>query len=252
VELFQQHFDEALRLAEEALKVNPKEHFALFTKAKALAHKGAPDALAAFKAAVAARKTAPVFYFEGARLLQNNGQFDGALALLADYEAHDSKVMVTTTDGKATPALERDDRYWIVRGDVLRAADKPEQAMAAYDKAIAANSVGLARAHYAKGALLLATREYDKALEELKLVTPNDGSGSLPDAYLAMGETLFAKKEFVDGCQHFAFGMMRLKAQQAPRERLNGILDDVSKKLVANSQKAMAKAWDEEARRIIQ
>lgn len=249
---FEGKHDEALKVADEALAVNGDDAFALFAKARALGLKKDPDAADAFKAVVAKRTVAPLFYFDGATLLQAAGNTDAAMALLSTYETAFKGVTTTTTDGKQLPALDRDDRYWLTRGDVLRGAGKLDEAMAAYDKAIAAENVNLVKAHYAKGSIYLAKKEYDKAIEALKDITPPDGSGTLAEAYMAMGDTLFAKKEYAPGCQNYAFALAKFKMQQAPREKLNGILEDVNKRLIAAGQKPMAKAWMEEAKPIIQ
>jgi hypothetical protein len=100
--------------------------------------------------------------------------------------------------------------------------------------------------------LLLGRHDYDKAGLLLQDITPPDGTGLLPEAYLAMGEVLFAKKEWAPGCQNFAVGLTRLKATQAPRERLNEVLGDVEKRLLAANQKDLAKAWLEAAKPLIQ
>ncbi len=249
---FESKSDEAVGLATQALQLVPDEHYAAFAKARALAAKKDPGAVDAFKAAIALRKTAPMLYFDGAQLLVAAGNMDAAQGLLDAYEAHFKDVKSTTTDGKEVGALDRDDRFWIARGDVLRAAGKNDEALAAYDRAVAAENVNLFRAHLAKGALYLSQKNYDKAAESLQAITPPDGSGQLAEAYLAMGDTLFAKKDFAAGCQNFAFALSKLRSQQAPREQLVAILDDVSKRLNAAGQKPMAKLWMEEAKPIIQ
>ncbi|MBX5482529.1 MAG: tetratricopeptide repeat protein [Myxococcaceae bacterium] len=249
---FEHRFDDALKAADEALAVNPNERYALFARARALAMKKDPGALDAFKKAIAQDPMAPGPYITGAKLLADAGNFDGAIALLDDYEKAYANVTVTQADGSEKKALDRDDRYWVARGDTLRAAGKLDDAMAAYDKAIAVDSVNRTRAHYAKGALLLEKKDYDKALEELDLVTPDDGTGQIAEAYAAKGQVLFAKKDFVNGCQNFAFALTRMKAQQVAREKMNALLESVSKDLVANGQRAMAKAWETEAKPLIQ
>ena len=60
--------------------------------------------------------------------------------------------------------------------------------------------MNLARAHYAKGALLLARNETDKAMASFSLVAPADGSGQLPEAYVSIGDVLFSKKQFAEAC----------------------------------------------------
>lgn len=249
---YEQKYDEAIRLATEATTLNPDEHFAHFAKAKAMAQKKDPAAVDAFKAAIALRPTAPLLYVEGASQLQQAGNMDPALALLDAYENLFKNVMVTSMDGKSVSALERDDRYYISRGDVLKAAGKKEDALASYEKAIAAKSVMQAKAWYAKGLLQLESKDLDKAKESLMVITPDDGSGTLPEAYVAMGDLLFQQKDYAAGCQNYGFALTRFRAMQAPREKLNTILDDVEKRLVTANQKPMAKAWKEEGKALIQ
>jgi glutamate synthase domain-containing protein 3 len=69
---------------------------------------------------------------------------------------------------------------------------------------------------------------------------------------MAMGDVKFAKKDFGPGCQSYVFGMMKMKAQQAPREKLNAVIDDVSKRLKEAKQTDLLKMWNEEAKTFIQ
>jgi tetratricopeptide (TPR) repeat protein len=135
---------------------------------------------------------------------------------------------------------------------VLRAAGKLDEALAAYDRAIAAKNVNITRATYAKATVLMEKKDYDQAGAILLDITPPDGTGQLAEAYMAMGQLLFEKKEWGPGCQNYAFALTKLKMAQAPRERLNALLTDVEKKLKAANQKEMARLWMEEARPLIQ
>ena len=65
---------------------------------------------------MAKRRTAPLLYLDGARALQQAGDGAGALALLDAYEAVFRDVQVPAAEGKTVGALERDDRYWLARG----------------------------------------------------------------------------------------------------------------------------------------
>ncbi|MEN9797258.1 MAG: hypothetical protein RL653_954 [Pseudomonadota bacterium] len=244
--------DEALRMAGEALAANPEEYRALFARARALAAKKDPAAAQAFKDAVARKPTAPLLYLDGAAQLQQAGDMTAALGLLDAYEGTFKDIKLTSLDGSTSSALERDDRYYLVRGDVLRAAGKPDEALAAYEKAIAAKSVLQGRAYYAKGDLLLSQKQYDKAKEALAVVAIDDGSGTIPDAYMAMGHLLFEQKEFAVACTYYGFALAKFRGLQEPREKLNGIVTDVEKKLVAAKQKDISKAWAEEAKGLLQ
>jgi tetratricopeptide (TPR) repeat protein len=252
IALIQEQPDQALQMIQLALGANPDDVWALHVKASALAQKKDPGAAAAIDALLAKAPSAPVFYFEGAADLQKAGQLDQALAVLAKYEEFFKNVKNQTADGKEEAYLDRDDRYYLARGDVLRAAGKLDDALAAYDKAIAAKNVNITRATYAKGALLLEKKEFDKAGEILVDITPPDGTGQLAEAYMAMGEILFSKKEWGPGCQNYAFALAKLKTTQAPREKLNEVLLDVEKRLKDAKQKDIAKLWMEEAKPLIQ
>ncbi|MBL8936526.1 MAG: cellulose synthase [Archangium sp.] len=244
--------DDAIKLADQALGLNPDDRWALFAKANALAAKKDPGAAAAYTDLVTKQPSAPVFYFEGARNLQAAGMTDAAIALLDKYEVFFKAVKNQTADGKEVTYLERDDRYYLARGDVLRAADKLDDAMAAYDKAIEAKNVNVTKAYYSKASVFLAKKDYDKAFEMLRDITPEDGTGQLSEAYMAMGEVMFAKKDFGPGCQSFVFGLIKLKAQQAPREQLNAVITDVATRLKAAKQNDLLKTWNEEAKTFIQ
>ncbi len=248
----QQQYDAAITTAEQALAANPDDAWALFAKANALALKKDPGAAAAYDAVVARSPAAPLYYFEGAMNLHRAGMGEAATALLAKYEAVFKNVKNVTIEGKEEIYLDRDDRYWLARGEILKAAGNQAEAMTAFDKAIAAQSLNLTRAYYAKSALLLEQKEYDKAAELLTDITPPDGTGQLPEAYMAMGDILFHKKEWGPGCQNFAFALTRMRAKQEPREKLNALLTDVEKKLKDAKQKDVAKLWMEEAKPLIQ
>lgn len=245
-------FDEAIASADRALTSNPDDAWALFVKARALGLKKDPNTAAAFDAVFAKGKTVPVFYFEGASLLQQAGSLDAAIALLDKYEGVFKAVKVPTSDGKEEAYLDRDDRYWLARGDVFKAAGKIDEAMAAYDKAIAAKSLAQVKAYYAKASIYLDKKEWDKAQELLQDITPNDGTGQLAEAYVGAGDIQFAKSEWAAGAQLYAFALTRMKTLQVPREQMNALLTDVEKKLIAAKQKETAKAWKEEASKLIQ
>jgi tetratricopeptide (TPR) repeat protein len=244
--------DKAIALADQALGLNPEDRWALFAKANALAAKKDAAAPGVYTDLVTKQPSAPVFYFEGARNLQAAGMVDAAIALLDKYEAFFKQVKNQTTDGKEVSYLDRDDRYYLARGDVLKEANKLDEAMAAYDKAVEAKNVNVTKAYYSKASVFLAKKDYDKALEMLSDITPEDGTGQLAEAYMAMGDVKFAKKDFGPGCQSYVFGMMKMKAQQAPREKLNAVIDDVSKRLKEAKQTDLLKMWNEEAKTFIQ
>ncbi|MDY7225407.1 tetratricopeptide repeat protein [Hyalangium rubrum] len=239
--------DEALKDADAALALAPEEPYALFGRGKALAAKKDPGARAAFEAAVAKRRTAPLLYMEGAKVLQHAGDNAGALALLDAYEAVFREVQVSAGEDKTVSALERDDRYWLARGGLLDAAGRQDEALAAYDKAITVQGSSLARAKYAKGALLLARKDYPGAQAVLAEVTPDSGAGPVPEAYAAMGEVLFGLGDYATGCQHYYFALSRDRVRGVPLDQLQAKATDISKRLTTAGQANMAKAWKAEA-----
>jgi tetratricopeptide (TPR) repeat protein len=244
--------DQAIVMADQALALNPDDAWALQAKANALALKKDPAAAAAYDAVVAKAPHAPVFYFEGAKNMAAAGLNDQAMALLSKYEGFFKAVKNTTIDGKEEIYLDRDDRYWLARGELLKALNKPDEAMAAYDKAIEAKSVNLSRAYYAKASLLLEKKDFEKAGELLVDITPPDGSGRIAEAYMAMGEIMMQKKDWQGALQNYAYALARMKAAQEPREKLNEVLTDVEKKLKAANQREVAKVWIDEAKPLIQ
>ena len=252
IQNIQQQYDAAIVAADQAIALNPDDGWALLAKANALALKKDPGAPAAYDTLVAKVPAAPTFYFEGAANLQKAGMADAAMALLSKYETFFKSVKNLTIDGKEEIYLDRDDRYWLARGELLRTGGKADEAMVAFDKAIAAKSINLSRAYYSKAALLIEKKEWDKAGELLVDITPPDGSGRIPEAYMAMGEILFQKKEWGPGCQNFAFALTRMKAAQEPREKLNDLLTDVEKRLKTANQRDIAKVWVDEAKPLIQ
>jgi tetratricopeptide (TPR) repeat protein len=239
--------DEAQKAAEESLAATPNEHHALFVRARALALKKDPGARAAFQEAVAKHRTAPLLYLDGARALQQAGDGEGALALLDAYEAVFRDVQVAAPEGKTVSALERDERYWLARGNVMEALGRADDAMGAYDKAMAVKGVGLARAQYAKAVLLMARKDYDGAQPLLTEVAPENGMGAMPEAYEALGDLFFARGEYANGCQRYFLGLTRARLQGASLEVLKTKASDVEKRLTAAGQPSMAKAWKTEA-----
>lgn len=248
----EQRWDDALKAADEGLALNADEVWAMLARAEALAGKKDAGAAAAFEAVIDKSKTSPLFYFQAAAALQAAGNGQAGMALLDKYEAIFKDVKIPHADGSATPMLDRDDRYWLAKGDILHSGGRDDEALAAYDKAIAAKNINLVKAYYAKGAIFAARKDYPKAIEMLENIALPDGTGQLAEAYMVMGNIMFEKKEWGPGCQNFAYGLTRLKATQASREQLNQILTDVEQRLIKGGQKPIAKLWLEEAKPLIQ
>ena len=198
------------------------------------------------------KPVAPLFYFNGASALIANGDVAGAKALLDSYETTFKDVKLEVLGGGTEIALERDDRYWLARGNLLRTAGDLDGAMAAYEKAIAAKSVNQARAHYAKGSLLIEKKDFVKAKEVLALVTPEDGTGQVPEAYKAMGDLLFLEKDWGTGASNYGFALGRFRSSGMNMEGLNALREEVAKKLRDGGQKDTAKLWLEESQGLLQ
>jgi tetratricopeptide (TPR) repeat protein len=235
--------EQAQAAADEALKLRADEPYALYARARALAARKDPRAAEAFQAAVTGRKTAPVLYFGGAEALSRAGNLPGARALLDGYEATFRDVKLATTDGKEQPFLERDDRYWLARGDLLRDTGDGDGALKAYDSAINARGINQARAHYAKAAVLLGRKDYAKAKELLVKAAPQDGNGGILEAYVAMGEVLFSEKDYAHACANYGLALGRMRATGVPRERMVALSEDVNKRLLAVGQGPLAAEW---------
>ena len=243
--------DDALKDTAGALTASPEEHHALFLRARLLAIKRDRGAREAFREAVAHRRTAPLLYLDGARALQQAGDGEGALALLDAYATVFQGVQLPAAEGTTVSALERDDRYWLARGQVLEALTRPEDALAAYDRALGIRGLSQTRAQYAKASLLLARKDYAAARPLLVAVAPENGSGALPEAYEALGELHFAQGEFANGCQQYFIGLTRARLQGASLEGLKTKAAGVEQRLVAAGQPSMSKAWRAEAESLL-
>jgi len=188
---------------------------------------------------------------DGARTLLQGGDGEGALALLDGYEATFRDVKVTVSEGRTVGALERDDRYWLARGGVLEALGRQDDALAAYDKALAPRGLHLGRAQYAKGALLLARKDYAGARPLLEPLAPLDGSGMMPEAYAAMGDLLLASGDSQGGYQHYVRSLLREKARGVPVERVKARADELGKRLTAVGP-SLARDWAEATSQVLQ
>lgn len=243
--------EEAVHEADTALALVPDAHYALFARARALAARKDSGARAAFEKAVTVRHTAPLLYLDGARALLGAGDAAGSLALLDTYEATFRDVRVPAGEGKAVAALERDDRYWLSRGGVLEAVGRPDDALASYDKALTAHGLGFTRAQYAKGALLLARKDYGGARPLLEPLAPADGTGVLPEAYAALGDVLFASGDAPGGYQQYLRSVLVAKARGLGGERLKAQVEELGKRLNASGT-PLTKDWASDSAKLLQ
>ena len=158
---------------------------------------------------------------------------------------------MSAPEGKTVGALERDERYWLTRGQVLESLSRGDEALAAYERALSVKGVGRARAQYAKAALLLSRKDYDAARPLLLEVAPENGMGSLPEAYESLGELLFARGEFAHGCQQYLLAIDRARMQGTALDLLKGKATDVEQRLVAAGQPAMSRTWRSETESLL-
>lgn len=244
--------DAAIVAADAALAVNPDEPVALFAKGLALAKKKDAKAVELMKQAAAKRPTGQRYYFEGSEALIAANDFAGAGSILDAYEAVFRNVTSLDSEGQNIPVLDRDDRYWIARGDLHRAQDKLDDALAAYDKAIAAKNVNNARALYAKGALYVMRKEYDKAKEALEPIVPDDGTGQVPEAYEAMGDIMMATKTYDTAPAYYGYALAGYKRTNQPKTRREVLFSNVEKAFRAAGKKDFAKQWSIEAKPMVE
>jgi tetratricopeptide (TPR) repeat protein len=221
--------------------LDPAERWGRFFLGLALATRG-EGATAATELEALARGVpgAPVFALEGASALQQAGQAVTAQGLLDRYRDFYQPAL-----GSGLPG---DDLYWLARGEVLEGAGRGEEALQAYDAALAARGGQRSRAVYAKAALLRARRDLAGAQRLLEDITPEDGSGALPEAYLALGELRFGARDYAQGSQAFALGLARLQQAQAPPARRSQLYLEVKRRLEAAGQAELARLWEDEAR----
>ncbi len=245
-------YDDAVKLCDEAIAADAENPWSYYVKARALGLKKDPAAADAFNIAVSKDKNAPLFYLDGAGLLEQMNKLDEGLALLAKYEANFKAVKNLAQDGKEEVYLDRDDRYWIAKGDILRSAGKLDDALAAYEKGVDAKALNQAKAIYSKATIFVAKKDFAKAGEIIEPIVPPDGTGTIPEAYMIAGDLQFDKKEWPTGCQYYAFALTNMKNHQVDREKLNGIIGDIEKRLKKDGQNNTAKAWKEEATKMIQ
>ncbi len=240
---FEQKFEDAVKLADEAIAAYPAYPWAHFAKGKALAMQKNVTAAASFDKALELDRYVPEFYYTGSNAMLEAGDAAKAQALLDGY----------------TKSLKEDDRYHLAYGNLLMKVGKPAEALVRFDKAIDANNFN-ALAHYAKGAALFDARQsfmpdpkdtkketelMDSSKKELELAL--EVQEYFPAAYSKLGDILFEKKEWAEGCQQYAQALIQMKQLQAPRERMTELRDRINDRLIKDAkQREMAKAWMDE------
>jgi tetratricopeptide (TPR) repeat protein len=161
-------------------------------------------------------------------------------------------------------SLKEDDRFHRAYGNLLMKVNKPEDALKHFDKAIDFNNFN-AVAHYAKGAALFDARAtfltdpkdtkkrdelFESSKKELDLAL--EVQEYFPAAHSKLGDILFEKKEWGDGCQSYAQALMQMKTLQAPRERMTELRDKINDRLIKEAKlRDVAKAWMDETGKLI-
>jgi len=241
----------ALKEAAAGLSADPRNVHAAAARAHTLTLQGSPEADAAWLEAAALRPSATFFYLQGSEALLRAGRTGGARALLDAWEKVFAPVRIPGEDGQPIPALDREDRFWIARARLAEATDQQEQALAHYQRAVAAKGLQQADALLGLGRLQLAREDWDGAHQTLAQVAPEDGTGLLPDAYRAMGEIHFHRGDYTRGAAHFGYALGRLKEQGAPIAQREALRAEVGQRLQKLRQPQLSRAWLEESKQLL-
>lgn len=228
---FEQKFDEAAKLADQAIAADPSYAWAYVAKGEAQAHKGDANAAGSFEKAIALDAHTGAFYLAAAR----------GLALLKN-SAKAEEFM-----GAYAKNLKVDDRYHLVYGDLMKSLGNLDKAQSEYDAALKLNGLN-AKAHYALGQVLMAKndagaqKEFEAALASQR---------NFPDAQVQLGNITFNQKKYEDSLQEFAKALVMMKTANVDRSQIDGLLEDVNGRLVKANQKALAKAWMEQGKQLV-
>jgi len=229
---FEQKYDEAAKLADQAIAADPNYAWGHLAKGVALSMKGDATAAASFDTAIKLDPHVGAFYFEAARGLAQLKSADKAEAFMAEYAKN----------------LKVDDRFHLVYGDLMKGLGNLDKAQTEYAAAIKANGLN-AKAHYALGTVLEAKKQMPDAQKEFESALA--AQHNFPDAQVELGNLKFEQKAWEDGLQEFAKALVQMKVANVERARIDGLLDDVSHRLTKANQKALAKAWMEQGKQLV-
>jgi len=229
---FEQKYDEAAKLADQAIAADPSYAWAYDAKGQAEALANKATAGASFEKAIGLDDHVGLFYFDAAK----------SLALLKQPAKAEEYM------GKYAKTMKVDDRYHLIYGDLLKGMGNLDKAATEYGAAIAANGFN-ARAHYQLGLVLNekgkapeAQAEFEKALA---------AQHNFPDAQVQLGNLKFAAKKYEDALEDFANALVQMKTANIDRAQIDGLLDDVTNRLNKANQKPLAKAWVEQAKQLV-
>jgi len=231
---FEQKYDQAAKLADQAVADDPAYAWAYAAKGAALADakKDAAGAATAFDKAIALDAHVGQFYVQAAQGLAGLKDQTKADGYMAGYAKN----------------LKVDDRYHLVYGDLLKGLGNLDKAQTEYQAAIKANGFN-AKAHYALGTVLVTQKKDDDASKEFLAALA--AQHNFPEAQEALGNIKFAKKAYADALEDFANALVQMKQANVDRAKIDALLDQVTHRLDAAKQKAMAKAWVEQAKQLV-
>lgn len=213
--------------AAEAVKLAPKLPAALRAQASAGARKG--EALAAWRAAVAADPYDASSYFEGAAALAAGGDPAGAEKLLGAYAA----------------TLPKTGRYHLALAQLLLKKDDLKAAEGELARGLALDPAN-AQLYFEQGRLLQRKRDLKGA------VVAYERSAQLrddnPEVYRQMGELYLEQKANEESLRAFTGALARYKAARTPETQLEGFYGDVEARLTKAGLKKVARQWVSEAR----
>lgn len=229
---FEQKYDEAAKLADQAIASDPSYAWAYVAKGDAQAHKNDASAAASFEKAIALDSHTGAFYVAAARglaMLKNSAKSEEFMQAYAK-------------------ALKVDDRYHLVYGDLMKGLGNLDKAEAEYNAALKLNGLN-AKAHYALGQVLVAKNQMPAAQKEFEAALASQHN--FPDAQVQIANIIFTQKKYEDSLQEYAKALVMMKMANVDRAQIDGLLDDVNKRLVAAKEKALAKAWMEQGKQLV-
>lgn len=220
------------------IKGDPGSAYAHYDLGLALARQKKGLASDEIKKAIELSPPVARFYFQGALALAEAGKAAAGQELFDAY-------------GKS---FKQNDAFQIARGDFLRATGNLEEALKAYDAAIAENNVN-PDAYYKKGYVLQlqgsAPKADKKKLYNAARETYEKAVGirdRFPDVYRQMGLIyLDDNPRSTDATDAFGKALVYYKEQKAPKSVFEAFIGEVEAKYKKANLKGNAEAWVKEA-----
>lgn len=230
--LFEQKYDEAAKLADQAIAADASYPWAYVAKGNAQAKKGDASAAGSYEKAIALDAHTGAFYVAAAR---------GLAQLKNSAKAEEFM-------GAYAKALKVDDKYHLVYGDLMKGLGNLDKAQSEYNEALKLNGLN-AKAHYELGTVLVAKSQLPAAQKEFEAALASQRN--FPEAQVQIGNIIFSQKKYDDALQEFAKALVMMKMANVERAQIDGLLDDVNARLVKANQKALAKAWMEQGKQLV-